>query len=292
MTCKNQNMYDGNPKRYMAVSWIGSFTGVLSLFAITYAFELIPGLEGLGLITDHWVVGGAGAFGAQSVLVFALPAVAPSQPWNCVFGSIISSFIGVSIRKIVVAVQQMNCIEEPLEDEFDCNSDAVRPDLLLLASALANAHSIAAMHLTDSMHPPAGAFAYIAINASPKIRSLGYLYMILPVGIGCLWFVTWAWIVNKYINLILQKLCGEGNNKKEEIELSNNQKDNSSDKVKDAHVDSAEANDGNDTKISVITTGDNTLRNRNATPPTKAPNPRKYPTGDGIGGWLRPLRKT
>merc|ERR1712212_732645 len=107
------------------------------------------------------------------------------------------------------------------------------------------------------MHPPAGAFAYIAINASPKIRSLGYLYMILPVGIGCLWFVTWAWIVNKYINLIVQKLFGEGNNKKEEIELSSNQIDNSNDKVKQTPVGPTEANCGNETKISVITTGDN-----------------------------------
>ena len=286
------NMYDGKPIRYMVVSWIGSFTGVLSIFAITYAFELIPGLEGLGLITDNWVVGSAGAFGAQSVLVFALPAVAPSQPWNCVFGSIISSFIGVSFRKIFVAFQQMNCIEEPLEDEFDCNSDAVRPDLLLLASAFANSISIVAMHLTDSMHPPAGAFAYIAINASPKIRSLGYLYMILPVGIGCLWFVTWAWIVNKYINLIVQKLFCEGNDKKEEIELTNNQRDNSNDKAKDAPAGAAEANGETDIKISVIGASDNTLRNRNVHTPPKVPNPRKYPTGDGIGGWLRPLRKT
>ena len=65
-------MYDGRPKRYALVSWIGSFTGVITLFAITYAFELIPGIKELW-ITDNWVVGGAGAFGAQSVLVFALP---------------------------------------------------------------------------------------------------------------------------------------------------------------------------------------------------------------------------
>ena len=104
-------MYDGRPPKYAIVSWIGSFTGVITLFVITYAFELIPGLKDYWIV-ENWVVGGAGAFGAQSVLVFALPANPASQPWNCVFGSIISAFIGVSFRKIFVLVQQMTCSEE------------------------------------------------------------------------------------------------------------------------------------------------------------------------------------
>ena len=43
-------MYDGRPPKYAIVSWIGSFTGVITLFVITYAFELIPGLK------DYWIV--------------------------------------------------------------------------------------------------------------------------------------------------------------------------------------------------------------------------------------------
>ena len=296
---KCPTMYDGRPVRYCLVSWIGSFTGVLSIFAITYAFELIPGLKGLGLITENWVVGSAGAFGAQSVLVFALPGVAPSQPWNCVMGSIISSFIGVSFRKIFVAVQQLNCTDELIEDDFNCNSDAVRPNLLFLASALANSISIVAMHLTDSMHPPAGAFAYIAINASSKIRSLGYLYMILPVGIGCLWFVTWAWIVNKYINMAVDRLFGVNKEKADQIELNDRQINNSNGKDKPDPVPSEES-DSKNTTINVTMTENkpndlNTI-DSTSTPVKKvklAPNlaNRKYPSGDGIGGWLRPLRK-
>ena len=55
------------------------------------------------------------------------------------------------MRKIFVVIQQLYCSESLLENhEFDCNSDAVRPEYLLLASAIANSLSIVAMHLTDS----------------------------------------------------------------------------------------------------------------------------------------------
>ena len=196
-------MYDGRPIRYAVVSWIGSFTGILSIFALTYAIEQIPILKEY-LISDNWVVAATGAFGAQSVLVFALPASSASQPWNCVFGSMVSAFIGVSTRKLFVVLQQLACSE----DELGCDADTVQPNLALIASALANSISlsIVVMHLTDSVHPPAGAFAYIAVNAAGKIRSLGYFYMILPVGIGSVWFVILAWFVTKYVNMMVDHL--------------------------------------------------------------------------------------
>ena len=102
----------------------------------------------------------------------------------------------------------MTCSEENVlvEDQFDCHSDVIRPEFLFLATALANSISIVVMHLTDSVHPPAGAFTFIAINASAKIRSLGYFYVLLPVGIGSVWFISWAWFVNKYIDLMVNRL--------------------------------------------------------------------------------------
>ena len=95
----------------------------------------------------------------------------------------------MSTRNLFVFLQSLGCSD----DVLGCDSDAVQPNLLLLASALANSISIVVMHLTDSVHPPAGAFAYIAVNAAGKIRSLGYFYMILPVGIGSVWFVILYW---------------------------------------------------------------------------------------------------
>ena len=273
-------MYDGRPPKYAIVSWIGSFTGVITLFVITYAFELIPGLKDYWIV-ENWVVGGAGAFGAQSVLVFALPANPASQPWNCVFGSMISAFIGVSFRKIFVLVQQMTCSEENVlaEDQFDCHSDVIRPDIIVLATALANSISIVVMHLTDSVHPPAGAFTYIAINASAKIRSLGYFYVLLPVGIGSVWFISWAWFVNKYIDLMLNCLFSTKNS----LDFSCQTERRATD---------AENITGQNTIVQtsqVLELSDDVIENISK-PKTKTSN-RNYPTGDGIGGWIRPLRK-
>ena len=298
MMVKSFKMYDGRPLRYAIVSWIGSFTGILSLFALTYVFELIPGLKDIW-ITKNWVVGAAGAFGAQSVLVFALPANPASQPWNCVFGSMISAFIGVSIRKVFVAVQQVGCPDSIEEGEFDCHSDAVQPELLLIASAFANSISIVVMHLTDSVHPPAGAFAYIAINAAAKIRSLGYFYILLPVGIGSVWFVTWAWFVNKYINMMVERLfCVEKENvavekmqKLEKLEKwVNGVKGNTEQTnypIQNGNINTAEMPPSQNPAILEQAAAKS---RKIVKAPSKLAN-RKYPSGNEIGGWIRPLRK-
>ena len=281
-------MYDGKPLQYGFVSWLGSFTGILSLFAIIYAFEFIPGLEENGFLTDHWVVGGAAAFGAQSVLVYSMPSAPASQPWNCMVGSIISAFIGVSVRKIFVAVQQLNCFEEIREnDEFDCNSNNVQPELLLIASALANSISIFVMHLTDSIHPPAGAFTYIAVNAGGKISSLGYRYLVIPVGVGCAWFVFWSWFVNKYINKIADFIFCNRDDKRNQTHSKNitlKLTESSNKEVRLTSIEKSEVRDIGSIEKNI------TKKNK----PEKSLSQlsaRKYPKDDGIGGWIRPLRK-
>jgi len=280
--------YDGRPLKYGFVSWFGSFTGVLSLFGIIYAFEQIPGLEENGWITDHWVVGSVAAFGAQSVLVYALPTSPASQPWNCVIGSILASFIGVSCRKIFVALQQHNCpVEPPKEDGFDCNSDAIRPDLLLLATALANSISIFAMHLTDSMHPPAGAFTYIAVNASGKIRSLGYFYLVLPVGIGCVWFVMWAWFINNWVNWMVDYPFCKKSEDTSKIDLNSDRME-LTDTLHPANVTKNTENINSQDRTNIDQSRTKAVKPVNT---SSALSIRKYPSGDGIGGWIRPLRQ-
>ena len=281
-------MYDGKPLQYGVVSWFGSFTGILSLFGIIYAFEFIPGLEDKGLLTDHWVVGGAAAFGAQSVLVYSMPSAPASQPWNCMVGSIISAFIGVSIRKIFVAFQQLNCSGDIVDNNgFDCNANDVRPDLLLLASALANSISIFVMHLTDSIHPPAGAFTYIAVNAGRKISSLGYLYLVIPVGIGCAWFVMWSWFVNKYIDQMVGFLFGSRN-----YEAAQTVSRNVTTGFTEHNKNVIPLNvDQHTERQDVGSIEQNASKTEKPVKPSGKPSNRKYPTGNGIGGWIRPLRK-
>ena len=252
-------MYDGRPGRYAFVSWIGSFTGIVSLFLVAFALEKIPLLEA-NFISDSWVVGSVGAFGAQTVLLFSLPTSPVSQPWNCVFGSMVSAFIGVAVRNMFVSLQQVGCSDSV----HGCDSDTVQPNLLFLSTALANSVSIVVMHLTDSVHPPAGAFAFIGVNAAGKIRSLGYFYTVLPVGIGSVWLVFLSWVVNNYVNKIVEYLFGDVSNVGEDEE---NKKD----------VE-------NENFIGVK------KRLQKSVPTNSNMTNRNYPSGIGVGAWLRPFR--
>lgn len=67
---------------------------------------------------------------------------------------------------------------------------------LWLASSVAVATAIALMHLTKTLHPPAGATALIAIIGDDKIHSLGFTYAVLPVGIGVMILLLVALLFN------------------------------------------------------------------------------------------------
>jgi hypothetical protein len=228
----------------------------------------------------------------------------------------ISAFVGVSLRKIFVLGQQFGCtdglldvtssslsteieqLNNPIQPHHTnmtestmCDSDAVRPDLLLIASALANSISIVVMHLTDSVHPPAGAFAYIAINAGAKVRSLGFFYIILPVGIGSLWFVTWAWFVNKYINMMVDIVfCVKKLQAVETIELNNGVQQKAEENKHRIQTSPAETKEIATNQSPVAIEANPPKDKRAINTSSKLAN-RKYPSGKGIGGWVRPLRK-
>jgi CBS-domain-containing membrane protein len=70
------------------------------------------------------------------------------------------------------------------------------PAHIWLASSLAVSTAIAAMHATKTLHPPGGATALIAVIGSGKIHSLGYLYAIIPAGLGAVIMLAVALLVN------------------------------------------------------------------------------------------------
>ena len=65
-----------------------------------------------------------------------------------------------------------------------------------LASSLAVATAIAVMHATKTLHPPGGATSLIAVIGSSKIHSLGYLYVLIPTGLGAIIMLLVALWVN------------------------------------------------------------------------------------------------
>jgi CBS domain-containing membrane protein len=87
-----------------------------------------------------------GSFGATAVLLYSAIASDLAQPRNCLFGHMISAFIGVAIKKC-----------------FGNN------DFMWLQAPLAVSFSILFMNLTKTLHPPGGATSLIAVMPNPTI---------------------------------------------------------------------------------------------------------------------------
>ncbi len=112
-----------------------------------------------------------GSMGASIMLIFGAPAAPFSQPRNVIGGHIVSALVGVFVQHFLGF--------EPW-----------------LASALAVSFAIVAMHLTATLHPPGGATALIAVIGSQELKSLGYSYAFLPVGMSALILVLIGIAIN------------------------------------------------------------------------------------------------
>lgn len=141
-------------------SWIGSFLGVAAVAAIHYHFLL--GTDLLMII---------GSFGASAVLIYGAVRSPLAQPRNLIGGHVFSAVIGVWAYKLFFPH-------------------------MWLAAAVAVATAIAFMHATKTLHPPGGATALIAVIGSQKIHNLGYLYALVPAGLGAVIMLVIALLVN------------------------------------------------------------------------------------------------
>ncbi|MEE9342014.1 MAG: HPP family protein [Gammaproteobacteria bacterium] len=157
----NQKCPPRKPLSSIAWSWVGSFLGILF---ITLCGRYLH-------FTDYDQLFLVGSFGASAVLIYGAPQVEYAQPRNLVGGHVISAIIGISVYKLI-------------------------PDLMTVASALAVSLSIVAMHLTRTLHPPGGATALIAVIGSAQIHSLGYYYVLSPIGSGVIILLVIALIIN------------------------------------------------------------------------------------------------
>jgi CBS domain-containing membrane protein len=111
-----------------------------------------------------------GSFGASSVLIYGVINSPLAQPRNLIGGHVFSAIVGVTINLLVSE--------------------------LWLAAALAVSLSIVIMQITKTLHPPGGATALIAVIGSPKIKALGYLYVLSPILSGVFILFVVALIFN------------------------------------------------------------------------------------------------
>jgi CBS domain-containing membrane protein len=140
-------------------TFIGSFVGVGLIGFLQNLY--LPATDNLFLI---------GSFGATSVLIYGVINSPLAQPRNVIGGHVISAFVGVTVNYLI--------------------------PYPWIASALAVSVSIVLMQITKTLHPPGGATALIAIIGSEKIQSLGYFYIISPVGTGIIILLVVAIIFN------------------------------------------------------------------------------------------------
>jgi len=141
-------------------SWIGAFLGISAVAYINY--NMIEASDFVMVI---------GSFGASAVLIYGAIRSPLAQPRNLIGGHVLSAIIGVTFYKMF-------------------------PSQMWLASSLAVATAIAVMHGTKTLHPPGGATALIAVIGSSKIHDLGYLYAVIPVGLGAVIMLVVALLVN------------------------------------------------------------------------------------------------
>jgi len=141
-------------------SWVGSFLGIAAVALVNF-----------NLLEETDLVMIIGSFGASAVLIYGAIRSPLAQPRNFMGGHLISAFIGVATYNMF-------------------------HNHLWFASALSVSTAIAVMHITKTLHPPGGATALIAVIGSHKIHALGYLYAVIPVGVGASIMLAVALLVN------------------------------------------------------------------------------------------------
>ena len=145
------------------VATVGAILGISITFFISY---LLIGMEGAVFLVP--------SMGAAAVLLFAIPHGALSQPWALFMGNLVSAFIGVACYMLV-------------------------PNLFI-AAGLAVGLSIGAMHLLNSIHPPGGATALVAVVGGPVIHDLGFMYIVSPVFVNVFSMFVIAIIFNGFFD--------------------------------------------------------------------------------------------
>ncbi len=128
--------------------WVSALGALFGILAVMWVGETWLGKNG-GLLS-------VASMGAASVLLFAAPHGALSQPWPVFGGNIVSALIGVTCARWLGA--------DPM-----------------LAASLAVALSIAAMYSLRCLHPPGGATALYAVLGGDAVHALGYGYAFNPV---------------------------------------------------------------------------------------------------------------
>lgn len=136
-----------------------------AIFFIAIITQALIGVSGSPIIVA--------SMGASAVILFFIPNSPLAQPWPFIGGQLCSAFIGMSCA--------LNITETAS------------------ASAVAVGGSVLAMLLLRCLHPPGAATALAPVVAGHSITSLGYSFMLVPVGINLSIMLILTIIINRWI---------------------------------------------------------------------------------------------
>ncbi|KAH6709355.1 HPP family-domain-containing protein [Leptodontidium sp. MPI-SDFR-AT-0119] len=146
-------------------AFIGAFCGILVIEAVFQTERLKS--DGAPIIIA--------SLGAAAILEYNTIDSPLSQPRNALLGQVFSSVIGVGITKL-----------------FKLNPDF--ENLRWVAGALSVGLASAAMGITKTIHPPAGATALLA-STSPEIEKIGWMLVPLII-LGTTLMIAVACVIN------------------------------------------------------------------------------------------------
>lgn len=150
------------------VSWreklVSSLGALIAIFSVLWISQHALHLTGAAMFI--------GSMAATSVLLFAVPHGALSQPWPVLGGHSLSALVGVTCAQHI-------------------------PDPTL-AAACAVGFSIAVMHQCKCIHPPGGATALTAVLGGPSVHELGYSFAWHPVLLNALLMLAIAIAYNSF----------------------------------------------------------------------------------------------
>jgi CBS-domain-containing membrane protein len=142
--------------------WVASLGGALAILVVYVLSRHLLGPDAaLPLVAS---------MGASTVLLFALPHGALSQPWPLLAGHLLAAAIGVACAR---------WLGDPL-----------------VAAPAAVCLAILGMHLLRCIHPPGGATALVAVIGGPAITDLGFRFVLAPVALNLVLLLACAILIN------------------------------------------------------------------------------------------------
>lgn len=147
----------------------GKFISVIACFSAILIAAWITQKSGISAAYPILVA----SMGASAVILFIMPGSPLAQPWPLVGGQLASAITGVA------------CAQAFTDTAF--------------ASACAVGGSVLIMLLFRCLHPPGAATALTPIMAGAPITSLGYGFVLMPVGLNAAIMLVMAIVINRWL---------------------------------------------------------------------------------------------